>query len=127
MNDPMQSARPRSRPHAEPDLEGSISLFDIEDAKAEGMARAIHGADVRWKVAAEETIRRLALTGREFTIDDVTDRCGRALASSPHALGALMNAAARRRQIRRVGYQPSRAPSRQGAIVSVWVGTGESA
>jgi hypothetical protein len=89
--------------------------------KQAGMARADEHADAEWKARVDEAIEDLAATGERFTAEDV-----RAIAGDPpdhpNAMGARFNAAARRRLIRKVGYQLSNRASLHRHPIAVWEG-----
>lgn len=72
-------------------------------------------------------IHRLARSGAPFTSDDVYARlrpeARAALAAHPNAIGALMQQAARRREIQKTGaYVQSTRPERRAGTVAVWRG-----
>lgn len=106
------------------------SLFDVLDEarhrRDDGQRLALHATHHGWRAAAERVIAEYAEAGKPFTIDDVTDRIGHALASSPNALGSLMTSAARQGLIRKCGYvqsrRESRRESRAGGYVFEWIG-----
>lgn len=91
-------------------------------ARDDGQRTALFATDIRWRQAAERAIEDLARSGLEWSIEDVTDRVGRALGSPRNALGGLISTAARRGLIVKVGYRQSREPSRAGGVVAVWRG-----
>lgn len=84
----------------------------------EGIALVLQKADDSWKDEAYQVIETLANKG-PFTSDDVWAN----LTSAPHhgnALGAVMLHAAKRFNLKRVGYRPSTRPSSHHHVLAVW-------
>jgi hypothetical protein len=75
-----------------------------------------------WRISAENALQELIAAGAEFVSDDIIERTGEPPLSSRNAVGALIQSAARRGLIRRVGYTQSRRASRNAAVVAVWRG-----
>lgn len=73
-----------------------------------------------WRAVARQAIIRLALSGREFTSEDVTDIVGQP--GHPNAVGAVLNGAARAGLIYRVGFKGADRPNQHAALISVWRG-----
>lgn len=88
------------------------------DLGADLAANSVHTG---WRVAAEAAIDRLAATGRQFTADDVRDRVG-GPPGHHNALGGVFIAAARRGQIRPVGYRASDRRQAHRRPIRTWVG-----
>ena len=93
-----------------------------------GMAQALEARAVQiWRARAYDAIDYLAWTGSEFTSEDVVRLIG-----LPHpgaegsnrnnAVGAVMNAAARRGVITRVGWSTAQRKTSHAAALAVWVG-----
>ena len=97
------------------------AIAEADRRGLEGQRVALNASDVRWKSAAEAALRELAASGAEFTADDLHDRVQH-LASSPHALGAIIGTAARRGEIVCVGVSTSTRASRHGGLQRRWVG-----
>ena len=87
-------------------------------AKSTGLQSARVGDPQGFELALG-VVRRLALSGCEFTADTV--RVEVPIASN--AVGAAFRHAAREGSIEQVGYVPSQAPSRHGAIIRLWRGS----
>lgn len=81
---------------------------------------AIAENDRQWTSIALNHIEQLA-QGGEFTAEDLRARVG-AGPSPMGSLGAVFKLACRERLIVRVGYRPSKIPSRHGAPIAVWRG-----
>ena len=92
----------------------------LRDAGIEAVDAAGTAAHRTWRPKAEGALRQLISSGHPFTADDL-----RALVDeSPHhpnQVGSLFNTAARRGEIRKVGYQQSSVRSRQAGTHAVWV------
>jgi len=73
-----------------------------------------------WVERADAEIRRLAATGRPFTSDVVVGAVG--MPAHYNAVGARMNAAARKGIIRKVGHTQAARPSAHARTVAVWQG-----
>ena len=134
MNDPMQRApanRGPKRSHGDDVLDGSApSLFDAaadptplsdsaETRATEGMARALHGEDVRMVAVLEAEVRRFAATGEPFLPDEIMPEL-----ASRRALGPIFKRLADEGLIEFVGYATSTRPERHGAPTRLWRGTG---
>lgn len=89
--------------------------------KEQGMAAADGAADLVWRAAVDDAILTLAVTGGEFTAEDV-----RAIAGDPpdhpNALGARFSSAAKRGEIVRVGFRIATRASRHSHPIAVWRG-----
>jgi hypothetical protein len=86
----------------------------------EGMVAVLVATDEEWKVAAERRLDDLARSGERFTSEDLTRVVG--VPPSPNAVGAIVNAAARRGVIRPVGFTNATRPSQHSATLRVWEG-----
>ena len=79
-----------------------------------------------WKVRAEYVIQQLAAAGNPFTADDVIERVGLPTRyqgmNANNAVGAVMSAAARRKQIVRVGFTTANRSSSHARVLGVWQG-----
>lgn len=73
-----------------------------------------------WKTACDLAIARLALTGQEFTAEDVRRAVGDP--HHPNAMGARFNVAAKQGVIEHVGYRKPARASRHAAPIGVWRG-----
>lgn len=104
-----------------------LSLDDaLEQARQErdrGGNQAVNAVHSHWRVAAEEAIRRLADTGREFTAEDVVDRIGPP-PGHHNALGGAFIGASKRGEIHAVGYRQSTRRSAHARVIRVWRGVG---
>lgn len=99
--------------------------FDAEAARAEadrGMSVARAGL-MEWREKCEAWLT-VAVVGEHFTADDLTLRFGLPTeedgSPSNNGIGAMLNAWARSRRIRRVGYEKSRRMSSHSRVLAVW-------
>ena len=91
-----------------------------EALKAEGMGKALANVTTPpWKARARQAIIDLALTGREFTSEDVRQRAGDP--PTNNVIGAMLNAAARSGVIRRAGYGKADRPAAHARVITRWV------
>lgn len=107
-----------------------VPLFDVPggELKQRGQVIALQAVPV-WADRARLGIAMLAATGREFTSEDLTaliglPRPGATGSNRNNAVGAVFSGAARRKEIRRVGYRNATVASSHAAALAVWVGTG---
>lgn len=94
-----------------------LSLFDGEARKEMGVNQVLHNS-AEWKDRAVTEIEYLANTKDLFTCDDLRERI-----EAPHhgnAWGAVFNAAAKKKIIKKVGYRPSTLPSNHASVIAVW-------
>lgn len=96
--------------------------------KDNGMTLALAADDItEWKRRFDDAARYLASTGAPFTSEDVTSITGlprNTGTNANNAVGAMMNALARKGVIRKTGERkPSRRPSSHGAELTAWRGT----
>lgn len=107
-----------SRGEREPDL------FSAIEHRESGMARVTESSsNTEYVTAFEQAIRTLALSGREFTADDVREIAGSApIGVHFNIAGALMNAAARSGLIVHCGYAISARVAGHGNLVRKWRG-----
>lgn len=109
----------------EPELDDLWNTFaGPDDGLAErdaGAANALLSAHTSWRLAAESTLARLAASAREFTAEDVTAVCGEP-PGHHNAVGGLFIGAAKRKQIKAVGYRPATRREAHGRILRVWRG-----
>ena len=128
MMDPWQSAGPTKGTGAKESLGGDTdkdtapSLFDAEGRATEGMARALHGEDVRLVAVLEAEVRRFAASGRPFLPDEIMPEL-----ASRRALGPIFKRLADEGLIEFVGYATSTRPERHGAPTRLWQGVGGGA
>ncbi len=106
---------------------GQGSLFDYAKGlflRDKGVAQVEANANPDWKAEVGEVIRQLALTGREFTSDDVWEKMqGKSVTPEPKAMGAAFLRASRRGLIRPTDkYWQSKRPECHGRRVAVWIG-----
>lgn len=95
-------------------------------AKAAGIARIdLRPEGQPWRAVADAVLLDLARTGGPFTSEDVTRVAGQP--GHPNAVGALLNAAARRGLIARVGFVQADRANQHGALISQWRGTAAAA
>lgn len=89
----------------------------------QGMQMALF-AKPEWAEQAKTAIRDLASTGHEFTADDVIRSIGLPShgINANNAVGAAVSAAARRKEIVRVGFTTASRASSHGRVLSVWRG-----
>lgn len=91
----------------------------LRDAGIERVTAAETAGHLAWLPQAEAALARRVHTGRDFTVDDLRSEVD----AEPHhqnAWGALLHVAARRDEIRKVGYRQSTRRDRHGAVVAVW-------
>ena len=95
-----------------------------EAAKENGIAKANQTASFdHWAPRADQAIAGLALQRVEFTSEDVTAIAGLPTRGSNSAVGARMNAAARRGIIRWTGRMAkAERPNQHAALLKVWRG-----
>ena len=95
-----------------------------EAAKERGMAKSEQAATIDgWAPRADAAIKGLALTRADFTSEDVTARVGLPNRGSNSAVGARMNAAAKRGIIRWTGRMAkAERPNQHAALLKVWRG-----
>lgn len=109
-------------------FDGGQAKPDGEAGKKRGMQQAIDHAEESWRDAFDREVRRLAHTGLPFTSEDVTAAVdlprGRKGMNRNNAVGAMMNALAKRGVIRKHGYTKSKVVSSHAAILAVWIGAG---
>lgn len=112
------------------------SLFDNPEfdpaegkrRKEEGMAVAKEHAELTWKEAFYEVATTFAASGHPFTSEDVIERVGLPTGDvglhRNNAVGAMMNALARRGIIVKTGrHVPSKRAVSHGAELTEWIGT----
>lgn len=107
-----------------------MNLLQGLEFKESGMEQAIQTAYrsyPEWKDAFVAAIERLASYMVPFTSEDVIAVCGLPTGQirdhANGAVGALINAAARRGVIRKTGRRvPSKRPSSHGADLAEWIG-----
>ena len=83
-----------------------------------GAALAFDNADDNWRAAAQQQLDKLIASGREFTVDDVTEVVG--LPEGRNAVGGLFSSNSRNMRI--VGLTKSTRPSAHGRRLPVWIG-----
>jgi hypothetical protein len=104
------------------------SLLDYLENLAEtagetGRRRALAAVaenDRAWLEVALGAIAELAATGQDFSAEEIRARAS--AGPSTGSMGAAFKLAVAARLIVRVGYRPSKFPSRHGAVVAVWRG-----
>ena len=106
---------------------GQMDLLHGLDMKESGMTQAIDHAELPWKDRFDLTVRRLADAGVPFTSEDVIAHVGLPTGKinlhRNNAVGAMMNAAAKRKIIRKTGrHVPSKRTASHGAELTEWVG-----
>jgi hypothetical protein len=99
-----------------------LEMFSGEARKQRGMAivetaEAMHG---RWVKQADATIEWLAMKGVPFSAEDVRDYVGDP--AHPNAMGARINAAAKRGLIVKAGTVKAHRPERHANEMRLWVG-----
>ena len=80
--------------------------------------------DLDWPADAQDWLATWAWSGLRFTADDM--RTAFRSPPTPNMIGAAFRAACTAKVIRPVGFIESKAPSRNGAIIRVWIGTTEN-
>lgn len=106
------------------------SLFDdAAHARADGIGRADHNADRKWKADALDAVRWCAANYSEFTADQVwirLDAVSGARTHEPSALGPVFMRAARLAYIEKTGYVRASTIARRHRDLTVWRGTGKA-
>lgn len=103
-------------------LEESLKL------KEEGMKKALSPPVlVEWKIQFREQVWKMAKTGQRFTSEDVIEivglPAGKVSTNANNAVGAMMNALAKRNIIKKTNERrKSRRPNSHGAELAVWIG-----
>jgi hypothetical protein len=100
-----------------------MEMFTGRGRKERGMAivetaEAIHG---KWVKEADAAIWWLASKGQPFSAEDVRAYCGDP--AHPNAMGARLNAAAKKGWIVRAGYIHATRPERHANEMRLWVGS----
>lgn len=99
-----------------------------EQLKLDGMAEA-QEAVPEWADRARAALYDLALSGEEFTSEELTARVGLPRVdvgqNRNNAVGAVVAAASRAGLIERVGYRRARRPALHAAVVTIWRGQGQ--
>jgi len=104
------------------------NLDDGRKRKQRGMKQALQpDALADWKDAFYKAAERLGRSGDAFTSEDVLEIVGLPTGEigqhANNAVGAMMNALARRGVIRKTGrHVPSKRPSSHGTEINEWVG-----
>lgn len=88
---------------------------------------ADHAASFAWREAVDVAIRQCAVSGREFTADDVrvllSDGDRGVVDAHPNAYGARFQAARKAGRIVAVGARASDRPASHGRLLRVWRGS----
>jgi hypothetical protein len=87
-----------------------------------GMVLADAAASAEWKERWDKAIALLAISGQEFTADDVRDIAGPP-GDHVNAAGPRFRSAALAGLIRSVGFRKSTRPALRAHHIMVWVGT----
>lgn len=113
----------RNRPASSPGGSKVIAATNLESTPGADIHPAMLAAlSAPWfnVLSWQQAIEREARSGRLFTADDL--RAAYDLPDVGNALGGLLMRAARAGLIIRMGYRPSRRPSRSGGVISIWTG-----
>jgi hypothetical protein len=112
-------------------MTGDVALFDVDDdgrielareLRDEGIVRAAeHSKEGHWRSTADTAVAYLARSGRDFDVEDVRD-LGVTEPASPKAWGSVFLAAARRGEIRKVGYRATTRWKAHARPVALWRG-----
>jgi hypothetical protein len=87
--------------------------------KEDGMTTALEGSPT-WSIEAQQWIRDLP-SGQHFTSEDLTFFVGLPRATgSNNAVGAIVNSAARRGQIRRIGFAQAFRAVSHARMIAIW-------
>ena len=109
----------------ETDSSEQLDIFAALDEgrrrRDEGQRAAENNTHPGVKAAFERAIREFAKSGNPFTAEDLRARC-QPLASSPNVIGAAISAAAKRGEIRRVGFVQAQRAEAHGRWISQWAG-----
>ena len=98
-----------------------VSPVKGDELKQSGMAAATTTSEPSgWVVRFDQELERRAAQGVPFTSEDVTHSVGQPPSSG--AVGARINAAARRGIIEHVGYTKARRANQHGAELRTWKG-----
>lgn len=96
--------------------------FDLkagEALKAGGIATVSSHTPEDWAKAFEEQVLDFVRLGSQFTSEDVTQLVGQP-PNHPNAVGARMNAMARRGFIKRVGFRKAERKNQHATVIGVW-------
>ena len=109
-----------------------MDLFDyLEESKKlkeEGMRKALIPQELSdWKIQFRQRAWQLAQTGQRFTSEDIIETVGLPTGdigiNANNAVGAMMNALAKRNIIKKTNERRnSRRPNSHGAELTVWIG-----
>lgn len=100
------------------------ALTEGEALRDVGMGLATMAESPDWKERADRAIAALAREGRPFTAETVRRLVGGP--SHPNAFGPRFSSAARRGEIRLVGWRLADRSSLHRCKIGVWIGTGTS-
>lgn len=103
--------------------EQRVPLRSGSESPSPGQQRAAENIDPWWHDSARRALEVLALSGKEFSVDDLRDGYGITDPDAPGRWGVLFRHAARDGVIQTVGAAPSRRPSRSGGLARTWKGT----
>lgn len=108
-----------------------VPMFDLDPRpvgvrlKTQGQTLALEAVP-DWTHRARIGLAVLAATGEEFTAEDLTRLVGLPRpdggTNRNNAVGAAFSAAARRREIRRVGYRTASIARSHARVLAVWIG-----
>lgn len=118
---PLGGPPPQARPPVREVL-GRLGAAIGTAARDLGIARVDEATPAEWRDRADFEIRMRAMTGEEFTAQEIRAVVGDP-PGHPNAMGARFMAAARAGLIRKVDYRPSDRPSLHRHHIAVWIGT----
>jgi hypothetical protein len=85
-----------------------------------GVEMVSRNTDPKWVEDCDITIRCMALSGEEFSAEDVRSMAGDP--PTPNAMGARFLQASRQGIIRRVGYRQATRPDAHARVLAVYIG-----
>jgi hypothetical protein len=101
-------------------------LSEGERLRDEGMARVTAATDERHIALVDSLVRAFNRDGERWSVNDLRKFMeryhGDILEAKPQLMGARVRAAAMRKEMKRVGYEPSTLPSTHAHPIAVWRG-----
>ena len=99
-----------------------MSTSEPERLRDEGIARVTANSDQTVIDAIDHAISLYNRLGVEWSVNDVREVCAEIHRAKPQLIGARVRAAAMRKEMVRVGYEPSTLPSTHAHPIAIWRG-----
>lgn len=93
-----------------------------DEAAQLGGHQATQHADAEWTARALDRLDGLVAMHLPFTADDVVAAVGLPSEGSSNAVGGLVQAYAKRKAIKRIGYTKSTRRESHARVIAIWVG-----